>query len=168
MKARLELISLDIEKARERWNLYMIIETEHPSEPDKTIIIIIPNESTIPLRKKSDNYYSFVAKGEGSDGLFILERDIPVKGTIKVRVYLMHSRELFRKAGNKLSELNKIIDSDNNLITTIKTIGSSTLQGIILKKGLSSLGNILENINDRNLGFISMDESFGKEFKERD
>ena len=118
--ARLELISFEILRPKERWNIYFILATEHPEDKNKFILTVVPDTGIIPLRNLADNNFSFKPKGEGADGFCVIEN--------------------------------------------LTNIVSKSPQWILIDKGFDFIQNILKNTKDRNLGFVSLDDDFGKEF----
>jgi hypothetical protein len=103
----LELESFKILKKRERWQIYFIVYTTNPNNPEKTIIKFVPGGNNICLKPASDNFYSFKPKGVGADGLRILHCNLPQENYIDVRMVMMHSRKNMRTVGAKINEIKK-------------------------------------------------------------
>ena len=73
----------------------------------------------------------------------------------------MQSRKKLRTVGAKLNEIKKNLD-----IKELILIKLSNIQWYAIDKGFDIIAGVLENIKDRNMGFVSMDEQFDKEFEE--
>lgn len=159
----LEFSKLEILKKRERWQLYFIMVTEHPEDNDKMIISTLP-EPYIKTKPNADNIISFEPEGSpGADGLFVIERKFPADKKIKVRVYLRQSRNKVRNLGDVLQDLQKSLGGDAFEIVT-DIVGSEFPWLVVAKKVFPMIGNVLETIKDRDMGFVTMDESFGDEY----
>ncbi len=154
---RLELNSIEVLKNREHWNLYFIIATGHPDNPEKTVILIKPENDFIAFRNKTDNFYSFIPEGENTEGMFLLERKLPADRSIEVLFTLMHSRASARKFGERINEVIEAIGSSGSIK---EVIGFSRPELLVINKAIGVVGNILEEVNDRNLGLVSMSEEF--------
>lgn len=155
---RLELNSIEVLKNREHWNLYFIIATEHPDNPEKTVILIKPENDFIAFRNKTDNFCSFKPEGDHTEGMFLLERKLPADRSIEVLFTLMHSRASARKFAEKLDAVKEAIGSSGSAIKEV--IGFSRPELLVINKAIGVVGNILEEVNDRNLGLVSMSEEF--------
>jgi len=163
---RLELDSLRILRKRERWKIYFLVATEMPEDPSKTVVARFPDGEPIQLTRKTDNEVEFAPKGPNTEGMFLLERAMPADGTLRVSVYVMQQRDGLRKAGNIIEELGSM-GGDNNVASVLKSLGGATpwtVVGGLAGKGISGVGKLLEEAKDRQLGFISMDESFTNDF----
>ena len=160
----LEFSKLQILKKRERWRLYFIMVTEHPEDNDKMIISTFP-EPYVRLKPNKDNLISFEPEGSpGVDGMFVIERQLPDDKRVKVRLYLRQSRKKVRSIGDALKDLKTTLGGDAFEIVT-DIVGSDLPWLVVAKKVFPMIGTILGNIKDRDMGFVTMDESFGKEFK---
>lgn len=162
MKAiRLEFSKLQILKDKERWRLYFIIATEHPEDNDKMVVTTFP-DPYIRLKPNQDNLISFEPEGDGeADGLFAIERAMPDDKQIKVHVYLRHSREKVRNLGKSLSDLKTALGGDAFEIVE-GLLGTANPWLVVARKALPMIGIILSKTSDRDMGFVSMDESFDK------
>lgn len=165
MKAiTLEFSKLQILKDRERWRLYFIVVAEHPEDNDKMIISTFP-DPYIRLKPNKENIISFEPEGgPGVDGMFVIERKLPIDKRIKVRVYLRQSRKNTRNVGDALTDLQKSIGGDAFEIVS-DLMGSGLPWLIVAKKAIPMIGKILGSMKDRDMGFVNMDERFGNEFK---
>lgn len=108
----------------------------------------------------ADNFHSFKPNGVGADGLRILEIDMPESNSIDVRMIMMQSRKKLRTIAAKLNDIKKNLDTKE-----LKLIKLSNIQWYAIDKGFDIIAGILENIKDRNMGFVSMDEKFEEEFE---
>lgn len=169
MKARLEIDYLEIHRSRSRWNIYFIIAAEHPENPAETIITTLPT-APIKMRKMDQNRVDFEAEGSGeTNGLMVLEREIPEDRSIRVRIWIVQSRENSRNVGGILSEIQGQLGNDKVVAvkdSLLKAIGTTTpwvgVAGSIL--GMSGIiGNFLKISKDRKMGFVNLDESFTEE-----
>lgn len=162
MKAiRLEFSKLQILKDKERWRLYFIIATEHPQENDKMIITTFP-DPYIRLKPNQDNLISFEPEGNaGTEGLTVLERELPADQRIKVHVYLRHSRKHTRDLGESLRDLKTTLGGDAFEIVD-ELLGTTVPWLVVAKKALPLIGTALSKIADKDMGFVSMDEAFDK------
>jgi hypothetical protein len=159
----LEFRKLKINKGKERWKLYFILVTEHPTDNDKMILSTFP-DPYIRLKPDQDNQISFEPEGSpGADGMFVLERDFPEDNRIKAHIYLRHSRQSTRDVGKTLQDLKDELGGDAFEIVS-DLLGSTSPWLIIAKQAVPLLGGILKKIKDKDMGFVSMDESFDHEF----
>ncbi len=168
-KIRLEIDYIEIKRKRRKWNLYMIIATDDPSDDAKTVITTVPSEA-IKLRKMDGNRVDFESEGSGqTNGLIVLERDLPSGHSIRVRIWLVQSRENLRKAGEVLDELGKTMkkeDLDVTFMDVTEALGSVNPWIAVSKDliGMSGLvGSFLRNSRDRKMGFLNLDENFTDE-----
>ncbi len=164
-KIKLEFEKLTIHRPKERWKLYFVIVAEHPSETDKMIVTTIPQSDIIRLKPSQGNTINFEPNGQDTDGLFVIERDMPNDRRVSVRVYLRHSRKSARNAGELLGELQQELGSDAFGIVTdvLGLTGAPWL--VVSKHALGIIGKTLRKIKDKDFGFVSMDEEFGDEFE---
>lgn len=160
---RLELEKLEILRPKERWQLYFVIATEHPTDNTKMVLASLP-DPFIRLKPNQNNLINFEPEGSGADGLFVFEREMPADRRISVRMYLRHSRNPTRDLGKILQDVKAELGVDAfGVVENILGTTSPWLE--ISKKAVPLLGSILAKIKDRDLGFVSMDEEFGKEFE---
>ncbi len=156
---RLELESFRILKNRERWRIYFVVYTPHPSDPEKTILKFVPGGAYIRLKPSANNFFSFKPAGKGTDGLRLLQIDWPQNNYIDLRMMMMQSRKNTRTIGEKMEAFKKDLDVDE-----FKLIKLSRLHWYAIDKGFDAVATLMTNIQDRNMGFISMDEEFEEEF----
>ncbi|RKD90924.1 hypothetical protein [Mangrovibacterium diazotrophicum] len=155
----LEFTKLALSKKRRRWQLYFVMVTEHPDDNDKMLVSSFP-DPYIRLKPNQDNVISFEPEGgPGADGLFVLERPLPADNRIKTRLYLFQSRKELRHLGEALTDLQSTLGGDAFEIVT-DALGTSVPWLVIAKRAVPMVGNILCDIKDRNMGFVSLDESF--------
>jgi hypothetical protein len=166
---RLELDFIEILRGRKRWNIYMIIATENPENPEETMITALPS-LPIRLRKMDDNRADFEPEGSGeTHGLFVLERSMPSDRSLRTRMWLVQSRKNSRKSGEVLAKLSDMVQSEaGDLLSDSlgQLLGSGNPwiavgKSIVWITGL--IGEFLKASRDRNLGFIGMDEHFTEE-----
>ncbi|UBM61250.1 hypothetical protein LA303_07405 [Candidatus Sulfidibacterium hydrothermale] len=164
-KIRLEIDEVKIYRPRKRWHLYFVVVAEHPEDNDKMIISTLPQQPFL-LTHRHDNVYHFdVPDQPGSEGLFVLSREMPKDRELNVQFYLRHSRKATRDLGQILEDLKTGIAGDALGIVSdiVGTAGTPWL--VIAKKSLSMVGKILEKIPDKDFGFLSAFERFGPEFE---
>lgn len=160
----LEFEKLEILRPREKWKLYFVIVSDHPGDPGKMLVGNIPPEY-IRLKPREKNMILFTPEGdEGTDGLFVLESPVPVSRRIKVRAFLRHSRKATRNVGQFLKDMKQNL-GENAMDIVTDMLGTTSPWLVIAKKALPLVGNIMAKINDRDMGFINLDEKFGPEFK---
>ncbi|ANQ48192.1 hypothetical protein MY04_0810 [Flammeovirga sp. MY04] len=163
----LEFEELEILRPKKRWKLYFVVLTEHPTDKDKWILTTIPNEShgVIQLKPRAENKIYFEPQDAvGANGLFVLDRNMPESRRIKVRVFLRHSRENARNAGQILSDVESALGEEAfGQVTNL--LGRTNPWLVIGKEAVQKVGKILSNIKDRDFGLITMDEEFGPEFE---
>jgi hypothetical protein len=164
---RLEFERLDIQVKKSKWKLYFVVVAEHPVEPDKMVVTTVPSagQDYFRLKKHADNVVQFEpeATDSGVDGLFVLEREMPVDRTLKVRAFLMHSRKSARQMGDVLQDMQDGFGSDAvGMVTDL--MGSASPWLVVAKTAFGLIGGILKKIKDRDFGYLVMDEEFGPEF----
>jgi hypothetical protein len=164
MRVRLELNQLKINRPKERWKIYFVIVAEHPTEADKMVLTTIPTEP-IKMTPNQNNVVYFDDSGQGSEGLLLLKCEMPQNEELNVHCYVRHSRASIRTAGEILRDIQHEIGVDA-LGTISNIIGTTNPWLVITKAALPVIGRLLAKVPDRDLGFISMFERFGEEFKE--
>lgn len=165
---KLEFEKLEIHTRKKKWKLYFVIVAEHPDDNDKMLVTSIPSAGGdyFKLKKKSENTVDFEPESSdgGVDGLFILERDMPADRRLKVRAFLMHSRNSARQMGDILSDVQGKLGTDV-FGTVTNLLGSASPWLVVAKSAFSLIGGILKNVKDRDFGYLSMDEEFDVEFE---
>jgi len=165
-KVRLEIDEIQIYRPKRRWKLYFVVVTEHPTEDDKMILTTLPQEP-IKLSKRHDNSFQFDTDDTGSEGLFVLSRELPDDRELNVHIYLRHTRKSIRDLGEILQNVEGGIGGDAfGIVTDI--VGTTTVPWLVIaKKAVPMIGKILAKIPDRDFGFLSAFERFGPEFEEQ-
>lgn len=155
---------MTIHKFKERWNLYFVILTEHPTENDMMVMRIFP-ENPIRLTPKSDNHMNFVPDGQIANGLIVLERELPVDQTVRAQVYLRHSNDLTRSIGQVMQEIEeKLGDSVIGTIADIFNIAGPWV--VVSRAAFGIVADILRKVTDKDFGYLSLDQHFTEEFKD--
>jgi len=162
-RVRLELDHLLIHRPKKRWKLYFVVAAEHPTDSDKMVVSVLPQE-TILVVPGQNNEVFFEPKGPGANGLFILSRKMPSSRELNVHVYAMHSRRSVSEIGKILQDLETGIGGDAFGLV-VQILGTTNPWLAIARKALPMIGKILEKIPDRQMGFVSMFERFGPEFE---
>jgi hypothetical protein len=160
-RIRLELESFKILKKRERWQVYFIVYTPHPDDPEKTLVKFVPGANDIRLKPLADNFHSFIPTGVGTDGLRLIDIEMPIGNSVDVRIIMMQSRKKLRTIAAKLNQIKNDLG-----IKELMLIKLSNIQWYLIDKGFDIIAGILEKIKDRNMGFVSMDEQFNEEFEQ--
>ena len=161
-KLTLELTRLELYKKRGRWKLYFVMATEHPDDNDKLVVSTFP-DPYIRLKPNQENDILFEPEGSpGADGYIVLERPLPDDSCVKTRLYLRQSRKKIRNLGDTLKDLKSSLGGDAFEIVS-DALGTSVPWLVVAKKALPLLGTILNDTQDRDMGFVSMDESFDEE-----
>lgn len=163
-KVRLEIDGIRIYRPKKSWKLYFVIIADHPTEADKMMVTTIPQEP-FKLSKRHNNEYFFDTDQSGSEGLYILSREMPKDRELNVHIYLRHTRKSQRDLGEILKDIETGIAGDAfGIVTDI--VGAATVPWLIIsKKAVSLVGKILKDIPDRDFGFMSAFERFGPEFE---
>ncbi len=163
-KIRLEIDEVKIFRPKKRWHLYFVVVAEHPEDDDKMIVSAIPQMPFL-LTSRHNNEYHFDTGQDGSEGLFVLSRDMPEDRELNVQFYLRHSRKATRDMGEILQDIKTGIGGDAFGIVSdlVGNVGVPWL--VIAKKAVSMVGKILVKIPDKDFGFLSAFERFGPEFE---
>lgn len=165
-RVQLELERLTIHRPKERWNLYFVVATDHPTKSNAMALTVFPSKP-IALRGASDNKIRFEPKGKSTEGLTVFERGLPGdRKKIRVRAWLMHSRKNTRNAGTVIKEVCGFLNKKGAPIAT--ALGGTNpwvAIGIAANQGIGKIGKALSKIKDREMGFVSMDETIGPEFE---
>lgn len=163
-KVRLEIDEVTIYRPKKRWQLYFVIMTEHPEDKNKMIIGTFPQQP-IKLSERHNNSFMFDTNDEGSEGLFIMSRELPAERELNVHIYLRHTREGIRSLGSILKNIETGLGSEAlGLVENI--VGNTSAPWLVItKKAIPLVGKILEKIPDRDFGFLSAFERFGPEFE---
>jgi hypothetical protein len=161
-RIRLEIDKIQIHRPKERWKLYFVVVCEHPDDPEKMILTTFPQQP-IKLSPRHNNEYSFDTNEAGSEGLFVLSRNLPANKELNVHIYLRHTRDDLRNLGDVLKNIESGISGDAFGIVS-DLVGTTVPWLVIAKKAVPLIGNILANIKDRDFGFVSAFERFGPEF----
>lgn len=161
----LEIDEVQIHRPKRRWKLYFVVIAEHPADDDKMIITTLPQEP-FKLSNRHDNSFQFDTNDSGSEGLFVLSRELPQDRELNVHIYLRHTRNATRNLGAILQDLESDIGNDAFGIVTDIVGTTATPWLVIAKKAIPLIGKILSKVPDRDFGFLSAFERFGNEFEE--
>lgn len=165
---KLEFERLEILLKKRRWKLYFVIVAEHPFDNDKMLLTTVPTagQRYFMLKKHSENVVEFEPESAdgGVEGLTILEREMPADRSLKVRVFLKHSRKSTREIGDILKDVESGLGGQAfGIVSNI--LGSTSPWLVIAKTAVSLVGGILKTIKDRDMGYLNMDEDFEEEFE---
>lgn len=164
---KLEFERLEILLKKRRWKLYFVVVAEHPFDNDKMLLTTIPvaGQRYFMLKKHADNVVEFEPESTdgGVEGLTILERQMPADRSLKIRAYLKHSRKTTREIGNILKDVEDgLAGQAFGVVSDI--LGSTSPWLVIAKAAVGLIGGILDKINDRDMGYLNLDEDFEDEF----
>ncbi|GAB4044712.1 hypothetical protein [Spirosoma jeollabukense] len=160
----LEINEIRIDRPKKRWKIYFVLVAEHPTDPEKMVVTVIPND---PIRvvPSQNNVINFEGTRPNAEGLFLLSRKLPASRELNVHLYTRHSRSSVRKAGDVLNDIKDELGS-NEFTEVADILGSNAVPWIaIAKAALPLIGKILQKIPDRDMGFVSLFERFGPEFE---
>ncbi len=165
-RVRLEIDEVNVYRPKKRWKLYFVIIADHPTEVDKMIMTTLPHQP-FKISKRHENSFQFDTDEIGSEGLFVLSRDLPEDRELNVHIYLRHTRKSTRDLGEILQNVEDGIGGDAfGIVTDI--VGTTAVPWLVIaKKAVSMVGKILTKIPDRDFGFLSAFERFGPEFEEQ-
>ncbi len=163
-RVRLEIDEVRIHRSKKRWKLYFVVMADHPTEEDKMIITTLPVKP-FKLSKKHDNSFQFDTEQIGSEGLFVLSRELPEDRELNVHIRLYHTRKSTRDLGEILKDVENGVAGDAfGIVNNI--VGSSVPWLVVAKTAVSLVGKILSKVKDRSFGFVSAFERFGPEFED--
>jgi len=164
MRVRLKINGLQIHRSKERWKLYFIVITEHPSERGKMVMTTLP-QKPIRLSNRHENIYQFNTGFAGSEGLLVFSRELPKNRELNVYFYLMHTRQLNRDLVDLLQKVECEIGGD--AFGIVKNImGTSSVSWLVItQKAVPKVEKSLAKITDRSFGFVNAHERFGTEFE---
>ena len=164
-RVRLEIDEVQIHRPKKRWKLYFVVLAEHPTDSDKMIMTTLP-QHPFKLSKRHNNSFQFDTNESGSEGLFVLSRELPDDRELNVHLYLRHTRESTRDLGAVLKDVESGIGGDSfGIVTDI--VGTTVVPWLVIaKKAVPLIGKILSKLPDRDFGFLSAFERFGNEFEQ--
>lgn len=160
---KLTIDKIQILEKKEKWHLYMIMVTDHPTDSSQKLIRTIPNDNYIDFSRKSDNEYSFVPTGGApGDGLEAIGMASPDTGSLDVQVYLKN-HGLFKRVIDVLDQVKTDL-SGEDLDSVPGLIGkaASAAWVAVTGKSLDTISQVLNDIPDRNLGMIDMGTDLSK------
>ena len=163
MKVRLEINQLTIDRPKKRWKIYFVLVAEHPSDSEKMVVTTLPIEP-IKVVPNQNNEINFDSDEPGSEGLLLLRRSLPKSNELNVHLYVRHSRSSTRTVGEVLKDIQNEL-GDEVVGTVSDILGNTNPWLIVSKAAMPLIGKILIQVPDRDMGFISMFERFGDEFK---
>lgn len=162
-RIRLELDHLQVHRPKKRWRLYFVIAADHPTEADKMVVTVMP-QNTVPVFPDQNNHVVFQDSSPGANGLFVLSRPMPSSREMNVHVHVMHSRRTVNEIGKVLTDIETGIGKGAmGLLTGI--LGAANPWLAITRQALPIVGQIMEKIPDRYMGFLTTFERFDKEFE---
>lgn len=154
--ATLTLDKIQILKKRKNWNLYLILAINHPTDASKKLVRIIPDGHFIDLRKLTNDSYSFVPQGgEPGDGLELICMPLQTGEVIDAQMYIKN-HEGIKKWISVLRQIKEDLKGES---LTSSGIGNKLTSGAWMAVGgqvLESIGKVMNDIPDRDMGMLSM------------
>jgi hypothetical protein len=163
-RIHLELNDLHIHRPKARWQLYFLLVTEHPTQPDEMVAAVIPQQPILVVPEQQNRVH-FEPVGVGADGLLLLSRELPASRELNTQLYIMHSRRSGRELGNILVQFGQLLGHEV-IGKEAELLGLASPWLRLAKTALPKVGKSLSGLSDRNLGFINMYERFGPEFEQ--
>ena len=160
-RASLELTHLKIDSPKERWKMYFVLSVSPSFQPDHTALLVLPDYPML-FTRKTNNKWSFVPEGEGADGLMAFCDEVDLGSYRRFGMWIYHGRDSARSAGEILSGIASTLGS----VASVAPLGisSAVSWALIPSAATGGIGAALQALEDRDLGFINMDERFGEEF----
>lgn len=161
----LEINKLKINRPKERWKIYFVLVAEHPTDSEKMVVTVIPNDPILVVPDQN-NVIDFEGTNPNSEGLFLLRRKLPSSRELNVHLYTRHSRRSARRAGDVLNDIKDELGTDN-FSDVADILGTTAVPWLaIAKVALPLIGKILQKVRDRDMGFVSLFERFGPVLEE--
>ncbi|MBX2877442.1 MAG: hypothetical protein KTR30_35300 [Saprospiraceae bacterium] len=164
----LQIDYLKILRRRKHWNIYFTIATTSPNDPTKMVITALPENGTLKMTSNTNNELHFVPEGDaGGNGLFVFQHDMPAMYSTQVRLWVMQSRKAIHEVGNILHDISNFLSGSEEIreSSTNKGVKQPWLTAAkIANQGIGGVGSALSKLDDRDLGFVNMDEHFGHHY----
>lgn len=160
---KLTLDKIQILDKKERWNLYMVMVTDHPTDSSQKLIRTIPDGDYIDFSKKTDNSYSFTPTGGApGDGLEMIGMSAPDTGSLDVQVFLKNHGGL-KKVFDVLEQIKTDLGGENlKDVPGIIGKAASASWVAVAGKSIDVISKVLDDIPDRSLGMLDMGTDLSK------
>ena len=159
----LALSSIDLNHQRRERNLYVVLAVADADSPHSLAVTHLPDTGSLTLGKHWTQY-AFTPPAGASEALPLFSMPMPTSKTLYVRMWVMASMDARRKLIDVLEGIDQFIDRSprkNALFQVPDGPGPLLIRGFdTAYEGLAKLGIALILSGDRQLGFVSMDQSF--------
>ncbi|GAA4271015.1 hypothetical protein U6A24_03875 [Aquimarina gracilis] len=88
---------------------------DHLTENDKMIVTTLPTQP-FELSRRHNNSFQFDTESIGSEGLFVLSRELPENRELNVHIRLYHTRKSTRDLGEILKDVENGVAGDASLV----------------------------------------------------
>ncbi|GAB3640089.1 hypothetical protein [Spirosoma arcticum] len=159
----LKLNSIELNHVRKERNLYFVLAATSAENPGSLAVTHLPDTGSLTLGKHQTEY-DFAPPGDAGGGLFLLSMPMPASQTLYVRVWVMESMDKRKDIGKVLAGVADFVGTTvekSGIVQVIGGINPLVITGLkTANDGLSKLGGALSQSGDRQVGFVSMDQSF--------
>ena len=159
----LKLNSIELNRQRKERDLYFVLAATNAETPGSLAVSHLPDTGSMTLGKHQTEY-NFAPPGDAGGGLFLFAMPMPASKTLFVRVWVMESKQKQKDLGNLLTGVADFNDNSvekSGLFQAIGGLSPLVITGLkTANDGLAKLGAALAQSGDKQLGFVSMDQSF--------
>lgn len=159
----LKLNAISLTRNRRQRDLYFVLAVSDASDNQHIAVTHLPSEGVLTLGKHQTSY-SFIPEGDPGGGLFLLALPMPGNQTLSVRLWLMEARNQRKDLGKLLTGISDFVESNvekNGLLQAIGGLNPLLITGFkTANEGLSQVGEVLAQSGDKQVGFVSLDQSF--------
>ena len=157
----LTLTSIELTRYCRERNLYVVLAVTQVDTPDRlTVTRFADTDLLVPGYCRT--HYSYAPTGNAGIGLCLLSTPMPADKILYVRLWVMASVDGRKSLREVLAEVNAPIDDP----TECALPGSGTPRSLVVRgfktpgEALDKLGIALVQSGDRQLGYVSMDQTF--------
>jgi len=160
---KLTLDKIQVLEKKEKWNLYMVVVTDHPTDSTQKLVRTVPDGDYIDFSKATNNEYSFVPQGgQIGDGLELIGMAKPTGGSLDVQIFLKQHQGI-----------KKVFDVLEKIKTDLKGTSLKSVPGLVGKAASASwvsvaaasidvVSKVLDDIPDKSLGMLDMGTDLSK------
>ena len=163
LTVELKLDSIELSGSDKERSIYFVLASTNAVNPQSLAVSHLPDSGNLTLGENQTEY-DFAPAGDSGGGLFLLSTQLPANNMLNVRLWVMESHVLLKDIGKILSGIGNFVETDvekSGLVQAIGGVSPVVLTGITsASDGLSKLGDALAQTGDKQIGFISMDQSF--------
>ena len=163
LTVELALSSIDLTHQRRERNLYVVLAVADADTPTCLAVTHLPDTGSLTLGKHWTQY-AFTPPVDASEALSLFSMPMPASKTLYVRMWVMASMDARRKLVDVLEGIDQFIDWNPEKHELFQVPGGPSplvIRGFdTAHEGLAKLGIALILSGDRQLGFVSMDQSF--------